>query len=68
MFVNGESVPHASRVELMNMDRLIFGTGCVFLVKIKDGRIRLNKNGGEFLPADIDYQFAITEMQGSQVF
>ena len=49
------------------MDRLIFGTGCVFLVKIKDGEIRTNKNS-DFTPSDIDYQFAITEMQENQGF
>lgn len=27
-------------VELMNFDRLIFGTGCVFIVRIPEGKIR----------------------------
>lgn len=51
-------------VELMNYDRLIFGTGCVFLVKISDGQIRKvkkdNKELNDLKPQDIDYSFAIT--------
>ena len=51
------------------MDRLIFGTGCVFMVKIKDGEIRVNKTNNSVISAtDIDYQFAITEMQEHQGF
>jgi len=41
----------------MHLDRIIFGTGCVFIVIFKDCAPRSHKIAQD----DIDYQFAISE-------
>jgi hypothetical protein len=65
-FLNGINVPKDHPTELMNCDRLIFGTGCIFLVKIPNGEIRKIKKDNEekeVKPQDIDFAFALTEIQ-----
>jgi len=41
----------------MNLDRIIFGTGCVFMVVFKEGVTRSEKPTQD----DIDYQLALNE-------
>lgn len=43
--------------ELFHLDRIIFGTGCVFLLMFKLSAPRAEKPSLE----DIDYQFALNE-------
>jgi hypothetical protein len=55
-----------SPVELMNYDRLIFGTQCVFLVQILNGEVRRMKKDNEereIKLEDIDYEYAILEQK-----
>lgn len=51
------------REQLLDQDRVIFGTGCVFMVRIKDGLPR----DPQLKQADIDYQFAVNELQMANI-
>jgi hypothetical protein len=42
-------------VELFECDRLVFGTGSVFLVKISGGKPRMSKNNKKLGEEEIDY-------------
>lgn len=58
-YINGIPVTSKNKEELHHLDRLIFGTGCVFLLMFKAQPPRQAKPTQE----DIDYQFAIGEME-----
>ena len=56
-YLNGIQVQPKVKEEIMNLDRIIFGTGCVFMVIFKGSIARAEKPTQD----DIDYQFAINE-------
>lgn len=59
-YVNGVSFLSSNfKEELFHLDRVIFGTGCIFLVIFKDGKARSDT----ITQKSIDYFFAINQMQ-----
>lgn len=54
-YLNGIQIQPKVKEEIMNLDRIIFGTGCVFMVVFKGGAARSEKPTQD----DIDYQFAL---------
>lgn len=58
-YINGTQTTSINiKEELFHLDRIIFGTGCVFILMFKNSQPRAEKP----VLADIDYQFAIEEM------
>lgn len=53
-YVNGLNINSKTKEEIVNLDRIIFGTGCVFILMF-NGSIPRNEN---LKLDDIDYQFA----------
>jgi hypothetical protein len=62
-FVNGQPINSKSKEELSHLDRIIFGTGCLFILIFKGSDPR---NEGLKLE-DIDYEYAMNEMQTSNI-
>lgn len=58
-YINGNQVGFGTKEKLYHLDRIIFGTGCAFLLMFKSAPPRNEKPVFE----DIDYQFTISELQ-----
>jgi len=39
-FVNGQTINSKSKEEIFHLDRIVFGTGCLFILIFKDSKPR----------------------------